>query len=222
METLFVLLALCEGNSPVTGEAAEQTVKLLWLEISWCSCDVTVITGALRMIYHMDQHYIAKCSQNNGGVFFPQSQTAPICLHIFYHSSSVCLCKASYPFTCYFTLFFYSSIYLFIDPLFHHVQYTVCHNFCFLTLKLLDRVILVSKTVHCTGNLLLWNWSSTIHTVEPLYNTVHYRRYKIYYNIDRCRIWIRLWTHKRHPIPRPYGRAMGCLLWVFWWKTIVL
>ena len=59
-------------------------------------------------------------------------------------------------------------------------------------------------------------------TVEPLYNTVHYRRYEVYYNIDRCRIWIRLWTHKRHPIPRPYGRAMGCLLWVFWWKTIVL
>ena len=26
---------------------------------------------------------------------------------------------------------------------------------------------------------------------------------------------IRHWTFKRHPIPRPHGRAMGCLLWGF-------
>ena len=25
----------------------------------------------------------------------------------------------------------------------------------------------------------------------------------------------RLWTHKRHPIARPHGRAMACLLWVY-------
>ena len=30
-----------------------------------------------------------------------------------------------------------------------------------------------------------------------------------------------IWTHQRHPIPRPNGRAMGCLLWGFsrnWWR----
>ena len=29
------------------------------------------------------------------------------------------------------------------------------------------------------------------------------------------RIQMRVWTYKRHPIPRPNGRAMGCLLWKF-------
>ena len=28
--------------------------------------------------------------------------------------------------------------------------------------------------------------------------------------------WIRFQTHKRHPIPRPHRRAMGCLLWDLW------
>ena len=35
-----------------------------------------------------------------------------------------------------------------------------------------------------------------------------------------CRNWgrisIRGCIHKRHPIPRPDGRAMGCLSWIFW------
>ena len=34
-----------------------------------------------------------------------------------------------------------------------------------------------------------------------------------YGNSDR--ISIRCWFHKRHPIPHPNGRAMGCLLWIF-------
>ena len=38
------------------------------------------------------------------------------------------------------------------------------------------------------------------------------------YCIDYCRnlgkISIRDWIHNRHPIPRPNGRAMGCLLWI--------
>ena len=29
-------------------------------------------------------------------------------------------------------------------------------------------------------------------------------------------------THKRHPTPRPDGRAMGCLLWIFWRKLTTL
>ena len=41
----------------------------------------------------------------------------------------------------------------------------------------------------------------------------------ISYYMNNCRnggkISIRSWIHKRHPIPRPSGRAMGCLLWIF-------
>ena len=33
---------------------------------------------------------------------------------------------------------------------------------------------------------------------------------------DCERIWIRMWTHKRHSTPRPDGRAMGRLLWGSW------
>ena len=40
------------------------------------------------------------------------------------------------------------------------------------------------------------------------------------YYINNCRNWgrisIRCWIHKRHPIPRPNGQAMGCLLWENW------
>ena len=39
------------------------------------------------------------------------------------------------------------------------------------------------------------------------------------YYINNCRncgrISIRCWTHQRHPIPCPRGRAIGCLLWIF-------
>ena len=38
------------------------------------------------------------------------------------------------------------------------------------------------------------------------------------YNINNYRNWgrisVRCWIHKRHPIPRPNGRAMGCILWL--------
>ena len=30
--------------------------------------------------------------------------------------------------------------------------------------------------------------------------------------------YIKMCTHKRHPIPHPHRQAMGCLLWGFWWK----
>ena len=36
-------------------------------------------------------------------------------------------------------------------------------------------------------------------------------------NYKKCvRISTRLWIHKRHPIPRPSGRVMGCPLRIFW------
>ena len=40
----------------------------------------------------------------------------------------------------------------------------------------------------------------------------HNSCYHIRYRYDKGRTWIKLWTHKRHPISCPHGRAMGCLL----------
>ena len=41
-----------------------------------------------------------------------------------------------------------------------------------------------------------------------------------WYCTDHCRnegrISIRVWSHKRHLIPHPNGRAIRCLLWIFW------
>ena len=34
--------------------------------------------------------------------------------------------------------------------------------------------------------------------------------------------YFRVWTHQRHHIPRPNGRAMGCLLRRFWRKLTAL
>ena len=40
-----------------------------------------------------------------------------------------------------------------------------------------------------------------------------------WYYLHHCsnwdRIWIRVSINKRHPLPRPNGQAMGCLLWEF-------
>ena len=55
----------------------------------------------------------------------------------------------------------------------------------------------------------------TGNTEEPLYNTIYYARYHIQHAIDKCTVLLRLCTKKRHSIPRPYVRAMECLLWVF-------
>ena len=59
-------------------------------------------------------------------------------------------------------------------------------------------------------------------TVETLYSTIYYSKYFIELNFDKSTQYVALWTHKRHPIPRPFGRAMECLLWVFQQKLIVL
>ena len=47
-------------------------------------------------------------------------------------------------------------------------------------------------------------------------------RYYIYDYRNWSRISIRYWNHKRHPIPRPNGRAMGCILWIFVRKPTAL
>ena len=59
-------------------------------------------------------------------------------------------------------------------------------------------------------------------TVETLYSTIYYGKYFIELNFDKFTQYVALWTHKRHPIPRPFGRAMECLLWVLEQKLIVL
>ena len=61
-----------------------------------------------------------------------------------------------------------------------------------------------------------------INTVETLYSTIYYSKYFIELNFDKSTQYVALWTHKRHPIPRPFGRAMECLLWVLQQKLTVL
>ena len=61
-----------------------------------------------------------------------------------------------------------------------------------------------------------------ITTVEILYSTIYYSKYFIELNFDKSTQYVALWTHKRHPIPRPFGRAMECLLWVLQQKLTVL
>ena len=60
------------------------------------------------------------------------------------------------------------------------------------------------------------------YTVETLYSTIYYSKYFIELNFDKSTQYVALWTHKRHPIPRPFGRAMECLLWVLQQKLTVL
>ena len=51
MEILSILLALCEGNPPVTGGFPSQKANnvehwcFLWFEMWWCSCDITVMAS---------------------------------------------------------------------------------------------------------------------------------------------------------------------------------
>ena len=41
------------------------------------------------------------------------------------------------------------------------------------------------------------------YTVETLYSTIYYSKYFIELNFDKSTQYVALWTHKRHPIPRP-------------------
>ena len=70
-----------------------------------------------------------------------------------------------------------------------------------------------------------WVLSGNKSLPEPLLTHIHWSavitRSDIvrYYmnNYKKCvRMSTRLWIHKRHPIPRPSGWAMGCPLRIFW------
>ena len=66
------------------------------------------------------------------------------------------------------------------------------------------------------NNSKLWIQSSAVITRS------NFVRYFINNYRTWCRISIRCWIHKRHTIPRPNGRAMGCLLWIFVRKLTAL
>ena len=70
-------------------------------------------------------------------------------------------------------------------------------------------------------SLTPWSWAMHIQS-----SAVITRLNIIRYYIDNYRNWSRLrirrWTHKRHPIPSPNGRVLGCLLWIFVRKLTAL
>ena len=84
---------------------------------------------------------------------------------------------------------------------------------------------LISKFVYYIGNitnlkLLKYN-NGRFHTNTQLViqsSALKTRSNIISFYINNFTNWgrilIRCWIHKRHPTPRPNGRAMGCLLWI--------
>ena len=74
------------------------------------------------------------------------------------------------------------------------------------------------------GSLLMPQW---VKSVTKIQSSAVITRSNIvrFYNND-YRNWdrksIKCSIHKRHPIPRPNGRAMGCLLWIFGRRLTVL
>ena len=88
-----------------------------------------------------------------------------------------------------------------------------------------QNMIFVTTSQHITDTSPVWAirenaifscvcYYNTVCTVETLYSTIYYSKYFIKLNFDKSAHYVVLWTHKRHPIPRPFGRAMECLLWV--------
>ena len=108
-----------------------------------------------------------------------------------------------------------------------HPEFWPSHRRIFKTsLYYKTRLILETRRYSSKG---LWSifvaspsWWCLHGTVETLYSMIYYSKYFIELNIDKSTQYVALWTHKRHSIPRPFGRAMECLLWVLQQKLIVL
>ena len=67
----------------------------------------------------------------------------------------------------------------------------------------------LSWSIMLDSSFVLLQWSAVITRSDIV------RYYMI--NYKKCvRMSTRPWIHKRHPIPRPSGRAMGCPLRIFW------
>ena len=56
-------------------------------------------------------------------------------------------------------------------------------------------------------SIYLCEYHALCNTVETLYSTIYYSKYFIELNFDKSTQYVALWTHKRHPIPRPFGRV---------------
>ena len=90
------------------------------------------------------------------------------------------------------------------------------------TLKVkVDTILFLLNSSSPKGSFTV-NAQGLTFTVETLYSTIHYSKYFIELNFDKSTQYVALWTHKRHSIPRPFGRAMECLLWVLQQKLTVL
>ena len=76
--------------------------------------------------------------------------------------------------------------------------------------------------IHDLDTRFWYTESAVLYTRETFYSTIYYSKYFIELNFDKSTQYVALWTHKRHPIPSPFGRAMECLLWVLQQKLTVL
>ena len=85
-----------------------------------------------------------------------------------------------------------------------------------------NHLVFITGILYLERWSLYWNGLRYHNTVETLYSTIYYSKYFIELNINKSTLYVALWTHKRHSIPRPFGRAMECLLWVLQQKLIVL
>ena len=72
----------------------------------------------------------------------------------------------------------------------------------------------------------VWASEKTLYRVVLQSSAVITRSNIVRYYKNDYRSWgkisFRCWIHKRHPIPRPNGRAMVCLLWIFVRKLTAL
>ena len=75
-----------------------------------------------------------------------------------------------------------------------------------------------------TWELVYMHWQQGKLQLQPsaVITRSNLSRYYIRHCDNSSRKWIRYLNHSRHPIPRPHGRAMGCLLWGFGKKLTAL
>ena len=86
-------------------------------------------------------------------------------------------------------------------------------------------VIIFLYKSHCNNECCNFISAYSIQSQIQL-SAVIMRSNVVRYYIDNYRDWgripIRYWIHKWHPIPRPNGRAMWCLSWIFVRKLTAL
>ena len=104
---------------------------------------------------------------------------------------------------------------------------TTAYIVCWTLSKLLQHTthyeLLLSNKFDLYIYILLYWRVKYIYTIECRFNAFqHISRYCMNNYRNSGRISTRRWFHKRHPIPRPDGRATGCLLWIFVRKLTAL